>query len=153
MSGSRRERLDVYLAKLRLPASERQPKRRAINWPLYAALTGSAMALSTNSSLTGAEPVPGRLMANQFVDDDHPQMRSVVALMAARNSGRSMVSSPVAANPQSSAPAIAAGGIVPLYGSASIIQPGSWISITGTNLAAGTADWNGIFPPPWAAPA
>jgi uncharacterized protein (TIGR03437 family) len=38
------------------------------------------------------------------------------------------------------------GGIVPLYSSTPVIQPGSWISIYGTNLANTTANWNGDFP-------
>ena len=42
--------------------------------------------------------------------------------------------------------AIAPEGIVPLYSSVPIIQPGSWISIYGTNLANTTAVWNGDFP-------
>jgi uncharacterized protein (TIGR03437 family) len=41
---------------------------------------------------------------------------------------------------------IFSGGIVPIYGTTSIIQPGSWISIFGTNLANGTTVWNNDFP-------
>jgi uncharacterized protein (TIGR03437 family) len=43
-------------------------------------------------------------------------------------------------------PAIFPGGVVPIYGNVSVIQPGSWISIYGTNLANGTSLWNGDFP-------
>jgi uncharacterized protein (TIGR03437 family) len=43
-------------------------------------------------------------------------------------------------------PAILSGGVVPLYSSATTIQPGSWISIYGGNLASGTAEWSGDFP-------
>jgi uncharacterized protein (TIGR03437 family) len=43
-------------------------------------------------------------------------------------------------------PAISSNGIVPInHGSPEGIEPGSWISIYGTNLAAGTATWNGNF--------
>ena len=52
----------------------------------------------------------------------------------------------VSANFTATAPAINAGGIVPLYSSVSAIQPGSWISIYGSNLARGTMVWNGDFP-------
>jgi uncharacterized protein (TIGR03437 family) len=38
------------------------------------------------------------------------------------------------------------GGVVPLFGSAPMIQPGSWISIFGTKLANATSVWNGDFP-------
>ena len=44
------------------------------------------------------------------------------------------------------APAIASGGIVAVDSTVSTIQPGEWVSIFGTNLAAGTATWNGNFP-------
>jgi uncharacterized protein (TIGR03437 family) len=44
------------------------------------------------------------------------------------------------------APSISRGGVVPLYGSVNIIQPGEWISIYGSHLATGTAVWNGDFP-------
>lgn len=41
---------------------------------------------------------------------------------------------------------IAPGGIVSLDSTASIIAPGEWVSIYGTNLASGTAAWEGDFP-------
>ena len=43
-------------------------------------------------------------------------------------------------------PSIAPGGVVPLYSSATTIQPGSWISIFGQNLATSAVTWNGDFP-------
>jgi len=43
-------------------------------------------------------------------------------------------------------PAITAGGIVPVYSSATTIQPGSWVSIFGSNLASGISTWKGDFP-------
>jgi uncharacterized protein (TIGR03437 family) len=43
-------------------------------------------------------------------------------------------------------PAITSGGIVPNDGTVSAIQSGSWISIFGSDLASGTALWNGDFP-------
>jgi trimeric autotransporter adhesin len=43
-------------------------------------------------------------------------------------------------------PAIAQGGIVPVYSAVPVIQPGSWVSIYGSNLAAGTVSWSGNFP-------
>jgi uncharacterized protein (TIGR03437 family) len=44
------------------------------------------------------------------------------------------------------APAISPGGVVPVYSPVPTIQPGSWVSIYGSNLASGTAIWNGNFP-------
>lgn len=43
-------------------------------------------------------------------------------------------------------PTINMGGIVPVYSSSNTIQPGEWVSIFGTNLAAQTTIWNGDFP-------
>jgi uncharacterized protein (TIGR03437 family) len=43
------------------------------------------------------------------------------------------------------APFITPKGIVPLYSSSNTIQPGSSISIYGSNLASGTVSWNGDF--------
>jgi uncharacterized protein (TIGR03437 family) len=44
------------------------------------------------------------------------------------------------------APVITQGGVVPVYSTVTTIQPGSWISIYGTNLAASPQVWNGDFP-------
>ena len=44
-------------------------------------------------------------------------------------------------------PTIGAGGILPHDSrTATAIQPGSWVDIYGSNLASGTATWNGDFP-------
>ena len=43
-------------------------------------------------------------------------------------------------------PSITNNGIVPLYSTATTIQPTSWISIYGANLATSTATWTGNFP-------
>ncbi|HXJ42999.1 MAG TPA: choice-of-anchor V domain-containing protein, partial [Bryobacteraceae bacterium] len=48
---------------------------------------------------------------------------------------------------QGNAPAVTPGGVVPVYSSSTTIQPGSWFSVYGTNLAAATTIWNGDFPP------
>lgn len=49
-----------------------------------------------------------------------------------------------ATNPN--APAITTNGVVPLFSTATTIQPTSWISIYGKNLATSTALWTGNFP-------
>jgi uncharacterized protein (TIGR03437 family) len=43
-------------------------------------------------------------------------------------------------------PTINPSGVVPVYSEVPIIQPGSWISIYGSNFASGTTVWNGNFP-------
>ena len=55
-----------------------------------------------------------------------------------------MVLTPGSASP--SPPTITANGVVPVYSKATTIQPTSWISIYGTNLATSTALWTGNFP-------
>jgi uncharacterized protein (TIGR03437 family) len=61
----------------------------------------------------------------------------------------------VGAGPQNACPlpSISAGGIVPVFSSATTIEPGSWISIYGANLTynvpgitPATVLWNGNFP-------
>jgi uncharacterized protein (TIGR03437 family) len=49
-----------------------------------------------------------------------------------------------ATNPN--APAISTNGVAPLFSKSTTIQPTSWISIYGTNLATSTALWDGSFP-------
>jgi uncharacterized protein (TIGR03437 family) len=44
------------------------------------------------------------------------------------------------------APSITIGGVVPIFSSATMIQPGEWISIYGVNLAGVTTTWAGNFP-------
>lgn len=41
---------------------------------------------------------------------------------------------------------INAAGIVPVFSSTPVIEPGSWISVYGNNLASGDVIWNGNFP-------
>jgi len=43
-------------------------------------------------------------------------------------------------------PVINKGGVVPVYSSATTIQPGEWVSVYGSNLATATMTWNGDFP-------
>jgi uncharacterized protein (TIGR03437 family) len=50
------------------------------------------------------------------------------------------------ASTTSIAPTILPSGVVPVYSSSSIIQPGEWVSIYGTNLASAAATWTGNFP-------
>ena len=47
--------------------------------------------------------------------------------------------------PAVAVPQISSGGVVPVYSSVGIIQPGEWVSVFGSNLASGTAIWKGDF--------
>jgi len=44
------------------------------------------------------------------------------------------------------APVITPSGIVPVFSTATTIEPGSWVSIYGTGLASATTVWTGNFP-------
>jgi uncharacterized protein (TIGR03437 family) len=44
-------------------------------------------------------------------------------------------------------PTISQGGVVPIYSAVPVVQPGSWVSIYGSNFASGNFVWNGNFPP------
>jgi len=48
--------------------------------------------------------------------------------------------------PSKLSPAIAPNGIAPINSSVTTVQPGSWASIYGTNLAVFPVTWNGNFP-------
>ena len=146
MSAARRDRLEAYLATLRRPPAE-AAKRRIANWPLYAALTTSTMALPANASvaylITPADdynlPVVERALASSR---DEPLIRAVKLAMAQRNFGSAWkgVAPQVLKAAQSSAPGIGNGGVVPLYGTANIIQPGSGLTIYGANHGSGEPD-------------
>ena len=43
-------------------------------------------------------------------------------------------------------PIIRVGGVTPIFSTSTTIEPGSWVSIYGSNLATGTANWKGDFP-------
>ena len=49
-------------------------------------------------------------------------------------------------SPPPPAPSITPGGIGPVFSSATTVQPGSWVSIYGSNLASSVASWAGDFP-------
>jgi uncharacterized protein (TIGR03437 family) len=128
-------------------------------WQHYAAVTGSAVAMATNASLSSlgagmidsaADPDRSQLAAPRpfASSQNEPLLRSIKLATAGRNT-RLLAAAAVldgAHAAQLQAPAISPNGVVPLYSKVNIIQPGGWVSIYGTNLAAGTAVWNGDFP-------
>jgi uncharacterized protein (TIGR03437 family) len=92
---------------------------------VYLAATGSALAMGADAgTLPNLEAAPA------------------IRMVIARRGPAAVIE--LAA--QSAAPTISSGGVVPLYGTLSLIQPGGWATIYGTNLASGTAVWNGDFP-------
>jgi len=110
-------------------------RRSAGNWQLYAAVTGSAMAMATGTAtaVLAGEADTGVLEARA-----NPAGSQNLAIL--RAAGLAKTSQPTGA------PSITPGGIVPLYGTINTIQPGEWITIYGANLASGTQLWSGDFP-------
>ncbi|MDP9171993.1 MAG: hypothetical protein M3N54_15355, partial [Acidobacteriota bacterium] len=67
------------------------------------------------------------------------------------NNGTNVYTSTLTLNPGTATtdpPTIKSGGIVPIYSTRNTIEPNSWVSIYGANLASATAVWNGVFPIP-----
>ena len=143
-------RLEAYFTTLRSASLKEKLKRSAGNWQLYAAVTGSAMAMVTNASAQiigsgirdiAADPIASARAAQQYLANSRnmPLRNAIRRAMAMQDSVKIALSS-------QAAPSIAPGGIVPLDSTASIIQPGELVSIFGSNLASGTANWSGNFP-------
>ena len=143
MSAPRKDRLEAYLATTRSGCLREAPKGRMARWQRYAAVTGSAMALATNSSLSSL----GAGMVDSAPDASLLATPRSFA-MAGRSPGLFAAASALETvrATQMQPPVITPNGVVPLYGTVSMIQPGGWVTIYGTNLAAGTAVWNGDFP-------
>jgi hypothetical protein len=95
-------------------------RRRVFHWQLYAAVTGSAMAMATGTGAGMQDPATGPM----------PDLFTAISRNAPVLSR-----APLAASTQSNAPTIEYGGVVPVYGRVSVIQPGEWVSIYGTNVA------------------
>lgn len=140
-------RLEDYFATLRSAPLREVLKRNACNWQMYAAVTGSALAMVTNASaqIIGsgirditADPIASARVAQEYLaNSENMPLRKA---MIAGNSGKIALSS------QAQAPSISPNGVVPLYGTSNIVQPGELVSIFGTNLASESANWNGNFP-------
>ena len=135
-------RLQTYAATTR--------QRAVAHWQIYAAVTGSALAMATGTSAaqirgeaetTAMEPAASARAVNQHLASSR-NIPLANLVRAARAADRAHANSANAAG----APSISAGGIVPLYSKASVIQAGEWISIYGANLAAQTTLWNNDFP-------
>jgi len=137
-------RLKAYFATLRSLELKETLKRSLANWPVYAAVSGSAMAMATGASAsiisngikTAREPSASvRLAKPGSAGSKGPPFRIDAILAAARADAA-----------QTQTPSINPGGVVPSFGTQNTIEPGEWISIFGHNLANETAYWNGNFP-------
>ena len=105
MSKARRERLEARLG-------------HASPWPLYAVITGSALTLT-------AAPLPHNAPNNS--PHNAPIILAVRRAMAGPHTQ-------AVAQAVQNGPVINAGGVVPVYSTMSMIQPGEWVSIFGTKI-------------------
>jgi uncharacterized protein (TIGR03437 family) len=137
--------LEAYFATLRSTSLRETLKRRLGSWQIYAAATGSAMAMATSASaaiISGeTRDIPTEPVANTRPGSQNVASMRTMPLLNAVRQAMAKQDSLV-----SQAPSILPGGVVPLFGTTSTIAPGELISIYGNNLAAGTANWNGDFP-------
>ncbi|MGO9228117.1 MAG: hypothetical protein ACLQKA_02740 [Bryobacteraceae bacterium] len=153
-------RLEAYFATVR-PSSLRDIlKHAAGNWQIYAAVTGSAMAMVTgaSASMIGSgvrditvEAIASVLAAKQLrTSSKSAPLIHAVRLAMARQDAAVKPFAGVGLQARRASPAqgpsISPGGIVPLCGTISVIQPGEWVSIFGNYLASATAIWDGDFP-------
>jgi phage tail protein X len=104
------DRLEAILARIL--------KHRQSHWQLYAAVTGSAMAIATNAG--AADTIPSLVAAQPAITLPDASAQAVTT------------------------PTITI--VAPNDGSGKVIQPGEWVSIYGSNLATATGVWNGSFP-------
>jgi uncharacterized protein (TIGR03437 family) len=133
------QRLEAYSSTLRAFPLQHLLKRGMANWQLYAAITGSAIAVGpafpsvraeTEPATSSAQPFrpnPGSSHGNPAVEAARPDLTRHAADATA-------------------APVISPNGIAPIFGTPGTIQAGEWITIYGANLAGGIANWNGDFP-------
>jgi uncharacterized protein (TIGR03437 family) len=96
--------------------------------------------LIAGGTLPTSIPAPSAVSAANALGAFHAGFPGDGALSQISYTGQNCVQAPPAP------PTVNAGGIVPIYSAATTIQPGAWFSIFGSNLAAGTATWNGDFP-------
>jgi uncharacterized protein (TIGR03437 family) len=153
-------RLEAYFATLRASSLKEALKRSVGHWQMYAAVTGSAMAMATSASAQLIESVNRDIAADSIANvlaasmnpagsKDIPLIMAVRLAMAKQHAAALILRGAVVKADQAGtgqAPSISQGGVVPLFGTVNTIQQGEWVSIYGTNLASGTALWKGDFP-------
>lgn len=145
-------RLAAYHSTLRSSSLTESLKRSARNWPIYAAVTSSAMAMATGAAAasvgTGIRDVSADPVASArpvtLLASAHPAFLNGTKLaFAGTPAPPSRTRSATTAQAQ---PVIKTGGIVPIFGKVDMIQPGEWVSIYGQALSTQTATWKGDFP-------
>jgi uncharacterized protein (TIGR03437 family) len=147
---TRDARLDAYFAAVH----SSHLRQRVANWRLYAAVTGSTMAMLTGASAaviqtgiadTSEPPASARVASQHLLSSGNTPLRNVIR-QAIANAKASPQTAPQTTQAQAQAPAILPNGVVPLYSTSTTIQSGEWVSIYGSNLASQTTLWNNDFP-------
>jgi uncharacterized protein (TIGR03437 family) len=112
----------------------------------YAFFDWSGTQLATTGQLTGPGNVQALALESAIGLLPHGTRRVRIALSFPGGSGVPIADNISLVIGAPGAPIITSESTVPVYSSATNIQPGSWISIYGTGLAASTMLWNGDFP-------
>ena len=156
--GDLEQRLETYFATLRPAPLKEILKSRVGNWQVYAAVSGSAMAMATGAAAAiigsvavAPEPTASvRSSRQRLASSRLPASVNAIRLaMARQDAGRrflSVVPAAIGSAGQTQAASIESGGVLPIWGVTDIIQPAELISIYGNNLANSTAYWNDDFP-------
>src|SRR5579859_7988436 len=150
-------RLEAYFATLRSSSLSKTLKRSMGNWQIYAAVSGSAMAMATGASASiigngvrcARDPVASVRVVRQHPASSKgpPFLNNAMLAAATRPQGFfTGAHAGIEGASQTQTPSIGPGGVVPIFGVKSIIQPGEWVSVYGHNLASKTVSWNGDFP-------
>jgi uncharacterized protein (TIGR03437 family) len=147
------------------PVFEQQPNAQGYSW--FYTITLSEMA-GVSTTLTGFS-IDGTDYSSQLASDFGSVTLAAHGILSANLEAKNLtvpanlvfvftgvdaggrqwsqqLSVPFSGSASANLPVIGSGGVVPLYSSSSVIQPGSWISIYGSNLANATTVWNGDFP-------
>lgn len=137
-------RLEAYFASLRAYPLRERLKRSPANWQIYAAVSSSAMAMLTSAAAAQlGSGVP------DLAPEGPASVRTARTITSAKNIAFRNAVGFAALKPaatQGQTPSISPGGVVPIFSTVNAIQPGEWVSIYGSNLAAQTFMWKGDFP-------
>lgn len=146
MKTGRKARLEARLASRGVSSTAGAIKRHVSPWPLYAAVTGSALAMSPAPGVQGDFPSIAAIHRLTGSPNSHLVRAANLALAARTAEPNLEDQTPAAAQAVQGKPVVNPGGIVPVYSTSNTIQPGEWVSIYGTTLASGTTVWSGISP-------
>ena len=114
-------------------------------WQVYAAVSGSAMAMMTGTATSpigseGPDTVLTPVARATADKQNFPSFRSMPMIQAVRSAMTRLDAQ------TTQTPVISPAGVVPIFGSGNTIQPGEWVSIYGNNLADADAFLERRFP-------